>query len=58
MDGVGRLEGQPVSISRCAYCQRSRVFAEMLWCIMCQVSFCRGDCHALSVVEKRSWGAR
>jgi hypothetical protein len=35
------------ALSRCAFCMRSGVFANMLHCIHCHATFCRGDCHSL-----------
>jgi hypothetical protein len=34
-----------MSLTRCASCAKSGVFAEMLHCIVCREVFCRGVCH-------------
>lgn len=39
-------------LTRCAYCFRSRIQDEMLYCIHCHLSFCRGDCHSAFVAGK------
>lgn len=32
-------------LTRCAHCQRSATQDDLLYCIHCHLSFCRGGCH-------------
>lgn len=32
-------------LTRCAHCMRSALHVELLYCIHCHLSFCRGACH-------------